>query len=684
MMIPTELEALARAQKNPFLGSVLRNGFEAPQNDVPEIHRAQREALRQIVEEVRRTGELGLQVVTGEPGDGKTHLLATLRDEVEASWLKPGHEQVMVPIEPLRDPDAPFGHILRGLFLGLMRPLAIIPRDTGAATTPAEHILWRILRRVTCELGAQGEPLCAEAASLLSKDDLSRYPTTANTILREKWSSLGPRLVREASRLPSMSPERVDPEVWRVICSFPRELVAPLALRWLAGYSLADDELKLLGVTEPLEGEERAYRGLSTLLHLTDVPIVLGFDQLEGVSRLGEDAIGNFLQALGDQLYTSGGRALLLLFCQAEVWNQFLGRIQGQTRDRLLQRTPLHLGALTPELGEKLIEARLASMWRGMGLTPPYGTAPYAEGFVRKTIAEQGLRGPRRVLSYFAQIGFESGRDAVPTPTQKPARQIASEEYARIRSELSREGARPPDEQAAITQHVVADLLAGTESLGGARVVRAARAKVGRSRISGIEAKIARDGKEASVYAEASNSRHGNSAKATANRLKDSLKKVDRALLIRDEKIPLPPKAAAVLNQVPGRTSIVRLTDDDATSLAAIERLLNQARARDIDVDIETAISVVREEIAPKLEIVRKFLDAALADNPPATAANAESIVLGAVARSPSLASEAQLARAHGIPLEQISRASDELERKGTVAIQATKDGDRVVLRRPR
>ena len=36
---------------------------------MPEIHRAQREALREAVEEVRRTGELGLQVVTGEPGD---------------------------------------------------------------------------------------------------------------------------------------------------------------------------------------------------------------------------------------------------------------------------------------------------------------------------------------------------------------------------------------------------------------------------------------------------------------------------------------------------------------------------------------------------------------------------------------------------------------------------------------
>ncbi|MFL5293326.1 MAG: hypothetical protein ACJ79U_17535, partial [Myxococcales bacterium] len=652
-----------------------------PLNDVPEIHRAQREALRAAVEDVRRTGELGLQIVTGEPGDGKTHLLATLRAEAEASWLEPGHERVMVPIDPLRDPDAPFGHILRGLFLGLMRPLAFVPRDASAATTPLEHILWRILRRVTCELGAAGEPLCAEVASLLSKDDLSRYPTTANTILREKWAALGPRLAREAIRLPMMSPDRVDPEVWRVICSFARELVSPLVLRFLAGYSLSDDDLKLLDVDAPLDTEERAYRGLVTLLHLTDVPIVLGFDQLEGVSRLGEDAVGTFLQALGDQLYTSGGRALLLLFCQAEVWHQFLGRLQAQTRDRLLQRTPLHLGALTPALGEKLIEARLSSMWRGLSVTPPHPTFPYPEGFVRKTIGEHGLKGPRRVLSYFAQVGFLEAGSA---PAAKPAREIASEQYARIRGELSHEGPRPPEEQSAITQHVVEELLTGTQSLGGARIVRAARTKIGRTRIAGIEAKIARGGKEASIYAEASNSRHGNSARSTASRLKESLEKVDKALLIRDEKIQLPPKAEAVLRQAGGRAAIVRVTDDDATSLAAIERLLNQARAGDIDVDGATAISVVCEEIAPKLEMVRKFLDAALAESSPARPADTESLVLSAIARPPSVASEAQLARAHGVPLEEISRASDELERKGAVAVQATKDGDRVVLRRPR
>ena len=82
----------------------------------------------------------------------------------------------------------------------------------------------------------------------------------------------------------------------------------------------------------------------------------------------------------------------------------------------------------------------------------------------------------------------------------------------------------------------------------------------------------------------------------------------------------------------------MQLSEDDALSLAAIERLLSQALARDLEVDFETVIAVVREEIAPKLEIVRKFLEAALAPNPTAPAANG-----GAVPRPRSLASQSWL-----------------------------------------
>src|SRR6266851_2214312 len=88
------------------------------------------------------------------------------------------------------------------------------------------------------------------------------------------------------------------------------------------GRCLAARALVARGTYSP-PGPSHAYLALSTLLHLSDVPIVLGFDQLEGIARLGEDAVSLFLQALADQLYTGGGRALVVLFCQADVWQGF-------------------------------------------------------------------------------------------------------------------------------------------------------------------------------------------------------------------------------------------------------------------------------------------------------------------------------------------------------------------------
>src|SRR5260370_9984786 len=264
-MTPAELEKLALAESNPFLDWVLRNGFEQPLGDVPEIHAGVREKLRALVEAGRGRGALRLQVVTGEPGDGKTPLLATLRAEAEESCLTPGTERAMVPIEPVRDPDAPFTHMLRALVAGLSRPLAKVPPEGPGA--PIEFILWRILTRAVRSVAGSGE--LAEVNRLLPEPD--GHPGLVAACLRAHWSRVEPTLLRGLHKLPS--PEHVDADVWTVLCRFPREDLSHLVLRWLGGHSLEEDGLAKLGVAEPLGAEERAYLALSSLLLLSDMPL---------------------------------------------------------------------------------------------------------------------------------------------------------------------------------------------------------------------------------------------------------------------------------------------------------------------------------------------------------------------------------------------------------------------------
>jgi hypothetical protein len=571
----------------------------------------------------------------------------------------------MVPIEPLRDPEAPFLHILQGLVRGLRVPLPQVEPGTDAPATPLERILWGILRRA---VQASRDPLCEATTA-----ELGPFPSAAALLLRERW----PRLVVALRDAP---PVEADPDVWAALCRFPDE--PHLFMRWLGGSSLPEEELRPLGVAGPLEGEERAFQALSTLLRLSGVPIVLGFDQLEGVTRLGDGAVERFLQALGDQLYGSGGRAAVLLFCQADTWNGFAARLQNQVRDRLMQRPYLHLGSVDPALGEKLIERRLEALWRGLGQTPPHPSFPFAPGQVRAEIEREGLKGPRRILAWFAARGFV--QDSTPPPLQEPSpEEVALAAFERLQTQVPE---RTPDESAAIALAVLRTVLREARTVGDVQVIGT------RPTPDGVTAKLARGGAEVSVYAEASNSRHGGAGKALAKRFQKELAKTDRAVLLRDEKIPMQPLTARMIGELGGRAAVVRVDEASNRAFSAIEALLNGAASKDLEVPPEVAMRLVVEQIAPRLTAVRSFLDQAtgVADPPaPAAAptpplAAREALVLASIAKAPFIVAEAQLATAHGLSPEEVAEASDALERAGKATVQRGKDGGRAVLRRPR
>jgi hypothetical protein len=658
-----ELVQLARAQPNPFAASVVRSGFEPPEGDVPEIHAAQRAQLAALVEEVRRSGKLALQVITGEPGDGKTHLLSFLRSQAERSWTQPGSELAMVPIEPLRDPSAPFLHILQNLVRGLRRPLSLVEPGDGAAQTPLERILWRILRGAVERSSA---PDCVAIGP-----GPKRFPTAAALHLREHWSALSAALRDEA-------PQGADADVWAVLCRFPEH--PQLVMRWLGGASLPDEELQPLGARAPLEGEARAYQALATLLSLSPVPIVLGFDQLEGVARLGDKAITGLLQALGDQLFSAGGRAVVLLFCQAETWHNYVSKVQEQTQARFRQRGQLNLDQLSPEVAERLVCERLAAMWRGLGAVPPHPTFPFPEGLVRAEIVKEQLRSPRRVLDWFARRGFvEETRPPPPTP-----RALALTAFEKLRREAPE---REDREAAEVVLAGLATLMKGASSrmIGDTAVVAARRTE------KGLQVRLARKGKETAVYAEVSNQRQGPWAKGVETRFKEALAKADRALLLRSEALTLPPQATKVLEGLGPKAALVRLDKEAHKDLSAVEGLVNGAASGDLDVSLEVATKVLADEIAPRLAVVRAFLAQSLAapakeaPQPPAPkGSQLEAKVLAAVEKPPYLIEEASLAKGLAIAPEELAVAADALAKLGRLSVQEGKDGARTLLRRPR
>ncbi len=688
-MVTEELERWLRDLPNPFADRVLRNGFDEPPEDVDAIHRDERRALRRLIDEVRADGRPRLQVVTGEAGDGKTHLLATLRAESERSWRQRGHEHVLVPIDPLRDERAPFQHLLRWLAAGLSRELPWVSQDGSGPATAFELLLWRgfaqLVREVPFDAGA------ATAADFegVRSPEVQAGPHRFSLALTEAWPRLRPAIESAAARVRRLDPTRIDQETFRILLRFPEPSLSRLVLRWLGAEQLSEDELFILGASQPVDDEEHAYRVLTTLFHFTDVPMVLGLDQLEGVHRLGDEAVTGLFGAL-THLYTGGGRFAVLLFCTQAIWIQLQSRLEKHFLDRL-EPEPLNLKRIAPELGEQLVARRLAGPLRGLGIEAPHPTFPFPEGYVRRHIEQENISSPREVLRHFALIGLTSRPPpltSAPEPTLRPEPPaVAEAAWRQALAKLEKDRTMTPEQRADNAQAALRHLWQAAEGkkLGDTSVADVRPGAVRRGVKEGLIANLERAGRRRRVYLEASNSLNGQSAAATAKRLSDALKTADRAIWLREKIFALPEAAKATVQDARGKVRLAELSEAEALALAATEKLLDAVATKEVELTGEQVNDALLATIAPQLKALSRAMAAAFEpENAPTAEGDLARRIGEALDEPPGIATETTLGERLGAPTDAVSAAARELEEQNRAAVLKTRDGARVVVRRPR
>jgi len=126
------------------------------------------------------------------------------------------------------------------------------------------------------------------------------------------------------------------------------------------------------------------------------------------------------LQALADQLYTGGGRALVVLFCQADVWQGFRDATRRQVQDRLSQRPALHLPPMAPELGEKPVARRLAAA--GKAEEPDVGLSAIALADARRHARHPRQRRPMGCVGHEKRRAQDRWQCRRPAGRRSPAR----------------------------------------------------------------------------------------------------------------------------------------------------------------------------------------------------------------------------------------------------------------------
>ena len=684
------LDAALRRAPNPFEGSVLRSAHEDAFFDVPAVQGEISAVLAALVGRVRGDHHSRIQVITGDPGEGKTHLLSRMRQHAEKSWLTPAPFALGV-VRPLRDPLQPFGHILREAAFSLGRPLPFLDPEGEQPASQLERLAWMALGRALHHLAKRDPSLRAWVPK-----NLAQGLATFAALAQEGWPERGQDIV--ASAAPWAERSGIEPDVWRAVGRLPVVGARHATLAWLKGVHLPEPELDRFGLPPPIADEDRAYRAVIALANLAGIPLFLGFDQLEGVRRQGIDQVRRFFAALVELYNHEAGNLALVVFCQTSVWAEIRAVLEQQILDRL--EPDRMLRPLTPDEVRALCAQRLAAATSGEGVIPPYPTYPFAPADLDAIAveAQTARRVLNRIRERFDRWSRATGPGEMagpPEPEEAALSKAALEARARRLYEeaLTKEAPSVLEQTSELRDAMSRNAL--RSALDGARRMRRRLAGVDVVAIRDVPLQGHTDGatwvtlvkgaERRSVYLEANSSTHGQSAAASVKRLRHQIEgakaEADVALLLRDRNRPLPRMAHQLLQKAE-RITVVWLDSEDWPPLAALEAFLNEAAENEISADGAAEFAAL---IAGELGAVGKLVQAAFGDGARPEAAPDPELgrrIEAYLADHHSIVGQLQLSRDLGVEMQPLASALEALAAEGKVSLAADRNQAPMVIRR--
>src|SRR5262245_60207072 len=287
--------------RNPFRSSVVADPWHALENDVPEIHSKAFETCLRAIGAVRIRVRTTSVLIHGEPGSGKTHLLARLRAHLAVNSTG-NLRTVFIATRLQTGARTIWRHLQRQLATDLLR-------RNNAGKTQLERIF---LHRLT-EVG-------------FAKSDLYRWLNGERTASHS---------VDDLSSEFDEVFDRIDPD-WKVGRNLRVALENLLlgkhrrdAGAWLLGDALPESALEAIGVVSSEEDDEdwekQARQIVIALTSLSgaNVPVIFCFDQIEALRAHQSDtaSIFAFGQMISD-LHASTSNALIVSCVQTAFDNE--------------------------------------------------------------------------------------------------------------------------------------------------------------------------------------------------------------------------------------------------------------------------------------------------------------------------------------------------------------------------
>ena len=288
-------------------------------------------ALSGLLDGVAASGRSRVALLVGAAGAGKTHQLARLRRACAG----------------------------RAVFTGLDRTADLADVARALSTRLVEDLLRPVDGRPQLAALVDGAAAACEASA-------------ATSALLDAKATAASAAVEVVARLQPRAPTIPRPLLGALLAARPldREPAADEALRARAR-ALAPGEL---------------LSAVASLATLAGAPLVFAVDSFEAFEPEARERVARLVA----QLLARDG-ALAVIACESGVWQEARGELHLAERQRLEDTTLTAQPPGGPEV-EALVAARLAPLWRGLGLAPPSAIFP----FTLEALAQLGERRHQR------------------------------------------------------------------------------------------------------------------------------------------------------------------------------------------------------------------------------------------------------------------------------------------------
>ncbi len=343
---------------NPFSAVRVDNPFQTFP-DLKELYGNEFKKLKLILSEVKNDPNHQSRgiVIAGNAGNGKTHIIMRLAKEILNS-------NRLFFIRQPNNPSKIKYHIYQRMLESFFEKIPNTPY------TQLEYLLARTFSDIVITMLRKKANLTQNEEKLISliKEEplnlFSKLGQEGSDKKRRNWKSIEQKTLKyweERFGLGGYSLMIIKGLI--KFCSYSDENKREIIRRWLSGIGVSSELLKTVELEdlEELEREDFALEAIITFgkLSLNDEPLILVFDQLEGLKHDPQLAMA-FVDGL-KELFTHLNNSIVICNLFPDRWRWFKDEFDNSVIDRMGQ-SELYLNKPSSDVIAKILDIRLKSV----------------------------------------------------------------------------------------------------------------------------------------------------------------------------------------------------------------------------------------------------------------------------------------------------------------------------------